>query len=121
MRDPTPQTLLSEGSIDAAPRGTSSVSDIKRIVLDVLKPHKPSLVDMSIRLSGLKGVDGVNLTLHEVDQETESVKVTIEGPSISYASVEETLQEMGAVIHSVDLVSTGKRLVEDVRTPQDHR
>jgi hypothetical protein len=35
--------------------------------------------------------------------------------------VEETLREMGAVIHSVDLVSTGKRLVEDVRTPQDHR
>ena len=63
----------------------------------------------------------MNLTLHEVDQETESVKVTIEGPSIIYPSVEETLREMGAVIHSVDLVSTGKRLVEDVRTPQDHR
>jgi uncharacterized protein len=97
------------------------LSDIKRIVLDVLKPHKPSLVDMSLRLSGLKGVDGVNLTLHEVDQETESVKVTIEGTSINYPSVEETLREMGAVIHSVDLVSTGKRLIEDVRTPQDHR
>src|SRR5438132_10792457 len=68
-----------------------------------------------------RGVDGVNLTLHEVDQETESVKVTIEGPSVNYPSVEETLREMGAVIHSVDLVSTGKRLVEDVRTPQDHR
>src|SRR5881392_3362928 len=62
---------------------------------------------MSMRLSGLKGVDGVNLTLHEVDQETESVKVTIEGPSVNYPSVEETLREMGAVIHSVDLVSTG--------------
>jgi len=96
------------------------LSDIKRIVLDVLKPHKPSLVDMSLRLSGLKGVDGVSLTLDEVDQETESVKVTIEGPSISYPSVEEALRELGAVIHSVDLVSSGKRLVEDVRTGQDH-
>jgi uncharacterized protein len=97
------------------------LSDIKRIVLDVLKPHKPALVDMSLRLSGLKGVDGVNLTLHEVDQETESVKITIEGTSINYGSVEDTLREMGAVIHSVDLVSSGKRLVEDVPTPQDHR
>jgi uncharacterized protein len=97
------------------------VTDIKRLVLDVLKPHKPSLIDMSLRLSGLKGVDGVSLTLHEVDQETESLKVTIEGPSINYPAVAETLREMGAVIHSIDLVSTGKRLVEDVRTPQDHR
>ena len=97
------------------------MTDIKRLVLDVLKPHKPTLIDMSLRLSGLKGVDGVNLTLHEVDQETESVKVTIEGSSINYPSVEGTLREMGAVIHSVDMISTGKRLVEDVRTPQDHR
>ncbi len=96
------------------------MSDIKRIVLDVLKPHKPSLVDMSLRLSGLKGVDGVSLTLDEVDQETESVKVTIEGPAINYPMVEEALRELGAVIHSVDLVSSGRRLVEDVRTGQDH-
>jgi hypothetical protein len=99
------------------------LSDVKRIVLDVLKPHKPSLVDMSLRLAGLKGVDGVSCTLDEVDQETESVKVTIEGTSINYPSVEEALRELGAVIHSVDLVSSGKRLVEDVhvRTGQDHR
>ncbi len=79
------------------------MSDIKRIVL-----------------GGLKGVDGVSCTLDEVDQETESVKVTIEGSSINYESVEGVLRELGAVIHSVDLVSSGKRLVEDVRTGQDH-
>lgn len=97
------------------------MTDIKRIVLDVLKPHKPSLVDMSLRLATLKGVEGVSCTLEEVDQETESVKVTIEGPSINYASIEDTLRELGAVIHSIDLVSSGKRLVEDVRTGQDHK
>ncbi|HKZ24007.1 MAG TPA: DUF211 domain-containing protein [Thermoplasmata archaeon] len=97
------------------------MSEIKRVVLDVLKPHKPSLIEMSLRLSSLKGVDGVSCTLEEVDQETESVKVTIEGPAVNYASVEETLRELGAVIHSIDLVSSGKRLVEDVRTGQDHR
>ncbi|MCI4371783.1 MAG: DUF211 domain-containing protein, partial [Thermoplasmata archaeon] len=72
------------------------MSDVKRIVLDVLKPHKPSLVDMSLRLAGLKGVDGVSCTLDEVDQETESVKVTIEGTSINYPSVEDALRELGA-------------------------
>lgn len=97
------------------------MSEIKRVVLDVLKPHKPSLIEMSLRLSSLKGVEGVSCTLDEVDQETESVKITIEGPAVNYASVEETLRELGAVIHSIDLVSSGKRLVEDVRTGQDHR
>jgi uncharacterized protein len=94
------------------------VTDIKRLVLDVLKPHKPSLVEMSLRLSGLKGVDGVNCSLTEVDQETESVTVTVEGASIHYESVESTLRELGAVVHSVDVVASGKRLVESVRTTQ---
>ncbi len=96
------------------------MTEVKRLVLDVLKPHKPSLVDMSVRLSTLKGVDGVSCSLEEVDQETESVKVTLEGTSINYDAVEAALRELGAVIHSVDLVSSGKRLVEDVRTAQDH-
>lgn len=47
------------------------MSDIKRIVLDVLKPHRPSIVEMSRKLTSIKGVDGVNCTLDEVDQETE--------------------------------------------------
>ena len=97
------------------------MTDIKRIVLDVLKPHKPSLIELSQRLSGLKGVEGVNCSLDEVDQETETVKVTIEGTAIIYDSVETVLRELGAVIHSVDEVAAGKRLVEDVRTMQDHR
>jgi len=97
------------------------VSDLKRIVLDVLKPHKPSLIEMSLRLSALKGVDGVSCTLDEVDQDTESVLVTIEGGSVNYESVEDTLRELGAVIHSVDVVASGKRLVEDIRTPGEHR
>jgi hypothetical protein len=90
------------------------VSDIKRLVLDVLKPHKPTIIEMSRRLSALKGVEGVSCSLDEVDQDTESVLVTIEGGSVNYESVEDTLRELGAVIHSVDIVASGKRLVEDL-------
>lgn len=71
---------------------------------------------MSRRLTAIKGVDGVNCTLAEVDQETESVRITIEGPGVDFEKVEQTLRESGAVIHSVDSVSVGKRLVEDIRT-----
>ena len=97
------------------------MTEIKRIVLDVLKPHRPSLIELTQRLSALKGVEGVNCSLDEVDQETETVKVTIEGNAIGYDSVETVLRELGAVIHSIDEVAAGKRLIEDVRTAQDHR
>lgn len=95
------------------------MSEIKRLVLDVLKPHHPTIIEMSRRISVLKGVSGVNCTLEEVDRETESVKVTIEGLSIDFDSIEETISDCGAVIHSVDSVSAGKQLVEEVETPQD--
>ncbi|MBC7108034.1 MAG: DUF211 domain-containing protein [Methanomassiliicoccales archaeon] len=95
------------------------MSDIKRLVLDVLKPHHPSIVELSKRLSVLSGVSGVNCTLEEVDQETESIKITIEGTSIDFEEVERTIADTGAVIHSVDSVSAGKKLVEEVETPQD--
>jgi len=95
------------------------VTEIKRLVLDVLKPHQPTIIEMSRRISVLKGVSGVNLTLEEVDRETESVKITIEGNSIDFESIEETISDCGAVIHSVDSVSAGKQLVEEVETPQD--
>lgn len=95
------------------------LSDIKRLVLDVLKPHHPSIVELSTRLSILEGVSGVNLTLDEVDQETESIKITIEGNAINYEMVQQAIAESGAVIHSVDSVSAGKKLVEEVETPQD--
>ncbi|MFP4171178.1 MAG: DUF211 domain-containing protein [Methanomassiliicoccales archaeon] len=95
------------------------MSLIKRLVLDVLKPHHPSIVELSERLGQMEGVSGVNLTLDEVDQETESIKITIEGSAIDYEMIQQTIAESGAVIHSVDSVSSGKQLVEEVETPQD--
>jgi hypothetical protein len=95
------------------------LSEIKRIVLDVLKPHQPSLIELSQSLATLSGVLGVNCVLDEVDQETESVKITIEGTDIDYAQVETVIRESGAVVHSVDSVSSGRKIVEEVKTPQD--
>jgi uncharacterized protein len=95
------------------------MTDIRRLVLDVLKPHHPSIVELARRLSVLEGVSGVNCTLEEVDQETESIKITIEGNAIDYDTLEQAISESGAVIHSVDSVSAGKKLVEEVETPQD--
>ena len=95
------------------------VSKIKRLVLDVLKPHKPSIVELSKKVSVTRGVSGVNCSLDEVDQDTETVKITIEGDDINFDAVVNAIESVGGVLHSIDSVVTGKRLVNEVETLQD--
>jgi hypothetical protein len=105
--------------VDPRKGEVNNLSEIKRLILDVLKPHNPSIVEVSKQLSELKGISGVNCMLEEVDKETDSLKITIEGTNIVYEDVEKTLESMGAVIHSIDCVSAGKQIVDAVETLQD--
>lgn len=92
---------------------------IRRLVLDVLKSHEPSNVFFAIKLSQVKNVEGVNITLSEIDQETESVKITIVGTSIDYDEIRKVIEDLGGVVHSIDEVVAGKTIVESVKTEQD--
>ena len=92
---------------------------IRRLILDVLKPHKPNVVEVSEALSHLEGVEGVNIIINEIDQQVENAKVIVVGISISFEDIQKKLEEFGATIHSIDEVAAGKRSVEEVRTPQD--
>jgi hypothetical protein len=92
---------------------------IRRLILDVLKPHKPSVVEVSEALSHLSGVEGVNIIINEIDQQVENAKIIVAGTSIIYEEIRSKLQEFGATIHSIDEVAAGKRIVEEVTTPQD--
>jgi hypothetical protein len=84
-----------------------NLTNIKRIILDVLKPHKPSIIEVAERIGELDGISGVNISLEEVDAETDSIKITIEGININYESVKKVISECGAVIHSIDGVAAG--------------
>lgn len=95
------------------------MSAIKRLILDVLKPHMPSIIELAQRIGDVEGVSGVNISLQEVDKDTDSVKITIEGTDINCDAVEKTVEECGAVIHSIDGVSAGVKIVEEISTPQD--
>ena len=95
------------------------MTTIKRIILDVLKPHSPSIIDVAERLASLEGITGVNISLEEVDAETDSIKITIEGSNINYDNVKKEISDCGAVIHSVDGVSAGMKIIDEVNTPQD--
>jgi len=92
---------------------------IRRLVLDVLKPHNPSVVELSLALSRLDGIDGVNVVIYEIDQQVENAKVVIAGANIDFDDVRKKLEDMGATIHSVDEVAAGKIVIEEVKTPQD--
>ena len=92
---------------------------IRRLVLDVLKPHVPTMLDLATALAKVSGVTGVNLSLDEVDQLTESVKVTIQGENIDYDGVEKVIKTFGAAIHSIDEVVVGKENVKEYETLQE--
>lgn len=95
------------------------MTGIKRLVLDVLKPHKPSILELARAISKLNHVTGVNLAIQEVDTETETIKITVEGNNVNFEELEQVIEDMGAVIHSIDEVAAGSKLVETVETLQD--
>jgi len=95
------------------------MAPVRRIVVDVLKPHDPPLLEFARRVSETEGVEGLNATLIELDNEVQNVKLTVEGESIDYGVVEDRIERLGGTVHSVDEVACGEYVVENSRTPQD--
>jgi len=95
------------------------LANIRRVVLDVLKPHTPNLIEMAEQLANLPGVVGVDVSLKEMDQKVENVKITCEGDNINFEQVEKVIIMNGGSIHSLDKVSAGASLIEEVTTQQD--
>jgi len=80
------------------------MSLLKRIVLDVLKPHQPSILEFASTIADQHNDCRVKITVTEVDEKTETTIVIIEGDNISYRAIEETINSLGASIHSIDEV-----------------
>ena len=93
------------------------MANIRRLVLDTLKPHEPGIIDMSIEMADLEGVTAVNISIYEMDRNVENAKITIEGENIPYDVVSKVIDEMGASIHSIDEVVAGKKLIDDAESP----
>ena len=76
---------------------------VKRLVLDVLKPHRPSVLEFG-RLLAQQGEHHVKLTVLEMDDKTETLRLVIEGPDIDFDRVQTAIAEFGASLHSIDEV-----------------
>src|SRR3972149_8454356 len=92
---------------------------ILKIVLDVLKPHRPPLTEFTADLAGLRGVHKVDATILEVDKETETVKLLVEGSSISFDHLQESIMKMGAAVHSIDQVVAAR--TSQAKSESDHQ
>lgn len=77
---------------------------LKRIVLDVLKPHQPSAIEFCSEIAELGEGYRVVLTVDEVDENTQTLHLEISGPAIDLAPVEDAIARMGGSLHSIDEV-----------------
>jgi len=81
---------------------------VQKMVLDVLKPLDPSILELSSNINGVEGVESVSIDLIEIDKKVENVKISITGPSLIYDDINNVIESTGATIHSIDNVITTK-------------
>lgn len=91
------------------------MSNIRRLLLDVDKAvARPSLVELAEAITSVRGVVGTNITVTEIDIETVGMNVTIEGDALDYDAIVAAIEGTGAVVHSIDEIVAGARVVERV-------
>ena len=79
------------------------MTQIKRVVLDILKPHQPNVLEFTRSLAE-QGDIQVKVTVQEMDDKTETLVVEIIGEAIDFPLIEQAINEFGASLHSIDEV-----------------
>jgi len=80
---------------------------VKRIVLDVLKPHHPNGLEFSTTIAESCPGCRIKMTVSEMDEKTETVVLTIEGKALDYETITQLISGMGGSVHSIDEVEVG--------------
>jgi uncharacterized protein len=77
---------------------------VKLIILDVLKPHHPSILEFANAIAGQGADYQVDIRVDAVDEKTETVIIEITGSDVRLEAVEEVIATLGGSIHSIDQV-----------------
>lgn len=80
------------------------IPSVKKVALDVLKPHQPTLPELALQIVTCIKVNRVNISSVEIDQNTETIKVIVEGKDVKIKTIRKCLEDLGATIHSIDEV-----------------
>jgi len=75
---------------------------------------RPSMVEIGNAIEAVPGVEGVNITVTEIDVETVGMDITIEGSHLDYDAIVKAIESVGAVVHSIDQLISRNRVVERV-------
>jgi hypothetical protein len=86
------------------------MSSVKRIVLDVLKPHQPNALAFASAIADQNSGCRVTVTVTGVDEKTESTLVVVESEDIIFESIVSTISSLGGSVHSVDEVEVSSSL-----------
>lgn len=88
---------------------------IRRVQLDVDKAiARPDLLELAAVINDVSGVEGLNITVTEIDLETVGLEITVEGQSVDAAQLISQIEKAGAAVHSIDELVVGDRVVERV-------
>jgi hypothetical protein len=89
--------------------------NIRRMQLDVDKAiARPDLLELADAIDTVSGVEGLNITVSEIDLETVGLEVTVEGEQIDAQALIKAIERVGAAVHSIDELVVGSHIVERV-------
>lgn len=86
---------------------------VKKLVLDVLKPHHPNALEFSRVIAEVGNDYHVRLMVNEVDERTETLQIIIEGSAIDFDAIQAAINNLGGSLHSIDEVEVRNEPVED--------
>ena len=81
---------------------------IRRVLIEALKPRETLIVQLSLAICSVSGVEECDIVVTDVDAKTETVKLTVRGPNIEYDGVTKVMHEYGMSIKGVDEISVSK-------------
>ena len=86
---------------------------VKRLVLDVLKPHQPSALEFCREIASLGPDYRACLIVEEVDENTQTLQLEVCGSALDLDVIEAAIVRMGASLHSVDQVEVNNEADQD--------
>ena len=85
---------------------------IRQLLLDVDKARdRPQIMDIAAAIEAVPQVIGLSIVVNEIDMETVGMEITIEGEDLIYEEIVAAIEKTGAVVHSIDQLLAGKKMV----------
>ena len=80
------------------------MSSVRKLVLDVLKPHHPDAITFAKAIAAVGVNYSVKLIVKEMDEKTETLQLEVCAPDIDFEAVQQALENLGGSLHSIDQV-----------------